>query len=143
MAWLITAAGTSRPRPNCHQNSSSGGRTPTIPTTFSHPLNGESPRAIRRRFSRLRNVASLQFLRRVVIERLFPFPRRLKLALAPVRWMKKLGLKAAWLPAFARDALALVPDKANAATLPEYSSAVAGPQRGRVGFISGCVMSVM
>ena len=81
------------------------------------------------------------FLRRVAIEQIFPYPERLELVLRPARVLKKLG---EWnlLPRFLRDALALIPDDLSAATLPATSPAL-GPGRGRVGFISGCVMSVM
>src|SRR5213078_4263628 len=47
-----------------------------------------------------------------------------------------------WLPKFAREAMALIPEKIEQTPLPEISPAI-GPARGRVGFISGCVMSVM
>lgn len=108
------------------------------------------------------------FLRRVAIEQVFPFPERLKLALLPARLLKKLGAEKL-LPKFAQDALALVPDKMSAVQLPAFSPAdakgrngcpqpsaesqrpsTASPRRAedcascpRVGFISGCVMSVM
>src|SRR5437879_3768833 len=47
------------------------------------------------------------------------------------------------LPKVAREALALVPDSARVVELPMVSSAATGPRKGRVGFISGCVMSVL
>src|SRR5438552_7735960 len=81
------------------------------------------------------------FLRRVAIEKVFPFPRRLALALLPAKLIKSLrgeGL----LPKFLRDALALIPENAKTNDLPELSPAPPG-QRGRVGFVSGCVMSVL
>jgi len=81
-------------------------------------------------------------LRRVVIEGIFPFPGRMKLALLPAKLVKKLGLERV-LPKFARAALALIPDEAASASLPEISPTTASPAHGRVGFISGCVMSVM
>ena len=81
-------------------------------------------------------------LRRVVIEGIFPFPGRMKLALLPAKLVKKLGLVRV-LPKFAREALALIPDEAASASLPEISPTTVSPARGRVGFISGCVMSVM
>jgi glycolate oxidase iron-sulfur subunit len=82
-----------------------------------------------------------RFLRRIAIEKVFPFPRRMKWALAPVGLMRATGA-VALLPKFARDALQLVPDRPKAATLPDVSPAK-GNARGRVGFVSGCVMSVM
>ena len=89
------------------------------------------------------------FLRRFAIEKIFPFPARMKLALAPVRLIRALGLER-WLPKFAREALALVPHGARAGSWPEFSPArreasgaagTAAPLR--VGFISGCVMNVL
>jgi glycolate oxidase iron-sulfur subunit len=83
-----------------------------------------------------------KFLRRVAIEMVFPFPGRMKLALFPAKIMRAVRAEK-WLPKFARDALALVPDGARAVKLPMVSSAATGPRKGRVGFISGCVMSVL
>jgi glycolate oxidase iron-sulfur subunit len=84
-----------------------------------------------------------QFLRRVLIEQIFPFPERMELALLPARLMKKLRLEA-FLPSFAREALRLIPDEITADDLPEFSPASPRAKaRGRVGFIRGCVMSVM
>jgi len=82
------------------------------------------------------------FLRRVAIERIFPFPRRMGLALAPARVLKAMGGEK-WLPKFLREALSLVPDDLKGTALPEFSPAQAPEKKGRVGFISGCVMSVM
>ena len=82
------------------------------------------------------------FLRRVLIEKILPFPGRLKLALLPARLVRFLRIEG-WLPGAARDALALVPRNLSATPLPEFSPATGVPRRGRVGFIRGCVMSVM
>jgi glycolate oxidase iron-sulfur subunit len=82
------------------------------------------------------------FLRRVAIERVFPFPARMKLALLPARLVKRLGWER-FLPKFAREALSLIPDHARSIALPETSAARSAVKRGRVGFIRGCVMSVM
>lgn len=81
-----------------------------------------------------------RFLRRVAIEKVFPFPRRMKLALWPAMWLQKLGLTAL-LPRFLYDAIELLPAQLSSAKLRELTS-VAEP-KGRVGFISGCVMSVL
>lgn len=81
------------------------------------------------------------FLRRVAIERLFPFPQRLKLALLPAKAARALGV-AKLLPKYLREALSLVPESAGAVELPEVSPAT-GERRGRVAMVSGCVMSVM
>src|SRR5579872_615043 len=81
------------------------------------------------------------FLRRVAIEKIFPFPGRLKLALAPARLAREIGLEKL-LPAQARSVLSLVPEDAQSVHLPTFSPAI-GEKRGRVGFITGCVMSVL
>ena len=83
-----------------------------------------------------------QFLRRFAIEGIFPFPERMELALLPAKLIQKLKL-GPLLPKFAREALALVPEDGRAVRLPEVSSANTASARGRVGFISGCVMSVL
>lgn len=81
-----------------------------------------------------------KFLRRFVIEKMFAVPWRMKLLLAPGRLMKRLRLDRV-LPQSLRDSLALIPDKISGAPLLEVYP-VEKP-RGRVGFVSGCVMSVM
>lgn len=80
-------------------------------------------------------------LRRIVIEKIFPRPTRMKLALLPARLAKVSGL-GRLLPATMRGALALIPDRMPDTVLPELSPAI-GAAQGRVGFIRGCVMSVM
>ncbi len=67
------------------------------------------------------------FLRRFIIERIFPVPWRMKAALAPARVARALRMDRI-LPAKLREPLSLIP---------------AQPSKGRVGFIRGCVMSVM
>jgi glycolate oxidase iron-sulfur subunit len=89
-----------------------------------------------------RRSAFQRLLRQVAIEKIFPFPRRLRLALPPAKLVKKLGAEKL-LPKFAREALSLIPDHVTQAALPELAPALTGTKRGRVGFISGCVMSVM
>ncbi|MDB6022113.1 MAG: hypothetical protein JWQ04_1970 [Pedosphaera sp.] len=81
------------------------------------------------------------FLRRVAIEKVFPFPRRMKLALLPARFIRALHLEKL-LPKFAREALSLVPADASEVRIPLVSPAPA-PGGQRTGFISGCVMSVL
>ena len=80
-----------------------------------------------------------RFLRRVAIEKVFPFPERMELALRPTALLKKVQR---FLPRFAREALSLIPKNATSQPLPAFSSAK-GPRRGRVGLVRGCVMSVM
>lgn len=77
------------------------------------------------------------FLRKIFIEQVFPFPWRVKLAIAPVQIARALGL-GALLP----EITAFVPKDSRSVNLPEVSPATA-PKRGRVGLISGCVQSVM
>ncbi|MBR90368.1 MAG: hypothetical protein CMO66_03730 [Verrucomicrobiales bacterium] len=82
------------------------------------------------------------FLRRFAIEKIFPFPGRMRWALLPARLIKTLHLQ--WLlPRFAREAFDLVPDFRKTAPLPSLSEATETPPRGHVGFIEGCVMQVM
>ena len=84
-----------------------------------------------------------RLLRRVAIEKVFPFPSRMKLALLPARLLRVLNAEKL-LPQFAREALSLLPEHAPEMKLPEVSPAFAdAPSRGRVGFVSGCVMSVL
>ena len=83
-----------------------------------------------------------RFLRRVVIEKVFPFPTRMRLALLPARAVLALGIEG-WLPKFARDALSLIPREMPRQPLFELSRHTAEPRRGQVGFIRGCVMDVM
>ena len=81
-------------------------------------------------------------LRRFVIERIFPFPGRLKLALVPAMIIRGLRLQVL-LPKFARDALELIPIQWASEDSTELHQSVAGPRKGKVGFVDGCVMSVM
>jgi glycolate oxidase iron-sulfur subunit len=81
------------------------------------------------------------FLRRFVIEKIFPHRERMELALFPARIAKSLNVEK-FLPKFAKDALSLIPDNAKADPLPPFSPAT-GTRKGKVGFIRGCVMDVM
>jgi glycolate oxidase iron-sulfur subunit len=83
------------------------------------------------------------FLRRVLIEKIFPFPNRLALALLPARLARLSGFQK-YLPLFARDALDLVPTAVKSIPLPRVVPIppTVAP-KGRVGFVSGCVMPVM
>jgi glycolate oxidase iron-sulfur subunit len=82
-----------------------------------------------------------RFLRLIVIEKVFPFPSRMKLALLPAIWTRRLGLEK-FLPKFLREPLQLIPTTSSSEPVPELSPAKA-PAKGRVGFIPGCVMSVL
>src|SRR5687767_2467446 len=63
------------------------------------------------------------FLRRVAIEKVFPYPNRMKLALLPAKIAKRTGIENI-LPKFARDSLSLIPDEVSAVTLPHLSPAI-------------------
>jgi glycolate oxidase iron-sulfur subunit len=79
------------------------------------------------------------FLRRVAIEQILPHPERVDIACRLARPLRPLRR---FLPRFAREALALLPDTADVPPPPELSPAQGTP-RGRVGFVSGCVMGVL
>jgi glycolate oxidase iron-sulfur subunit len=82
-----------------------------------------------------------RFIRRFIIEQIFPFPWRTKLSLIPARMVRALKLEG-FMPEFARNMLALIPEKISSRSLPKLSPA-ASEKKGKVGFIRGCVMSVM
>lgn len=81
-------------------------------------------------------------LRRWIIEKIFPEPGRMRLALLPARLAKALHVDRL-LPRSLREPLDLVPDRITSSKLPVFSPAATQPARGRVGFVSGCVMSVL
>ncbi len=83
-----------------------------------------------------------RWLRRYAIEKVFPFPRRLKWALRPAQLALRMGL-ARFLPRFFREALSLVPERFSERALPQFSPATIEEKRGTVGFMPGCVMSVL
>jgi glycolate oxidase iron-sulfur subunit len=89
-----------------------------------------------------RRTAFQTFLRRIVIEKVFPFPGRMKVALLPAKLVRALRMERL-LPAFARETLSLLPEEMSATKLPMVTPTSVAPRRGRVGFISGCVMSVL
>lgn len=86
------------------------------------------------------------FLRRIAIEKVFPHPGRLRAALWPARLLKHAEAEHL-LPRFIRESLELIPDEISDVAVPDYSPAAkrdsAGKAKGRVGFVSGCAMSVM
>src|SRR5204862_980117 len=93
---------------------------------------------IERRYARS---AFQSFLRRIAIEKVFPFPSRMKLALLPAKIIRALRAETL-LPKFAREALSLIPENAREGHLPECAVTKA-PAKGRVGFIRGCVMNLL
>ena len=82
-----------------------------------------------------------RLLRHWVIEKVFPFPERMELALLPA-WIIKDWRLEGLLPKFAREALALLPAAPAPGRLPEFCPAE-DSARARVGFVSGCVMTVL
>jgi glycolate oxidase iron-sulfur subunit len=82
-----------------------------------------------------------RFLRKIIIEGIFPFPWRLRIALLPARLVKSLRLESV-LPKFAREAMELIPAFTALPELPEISSPKSRPVK-PCGFVQGCVMSVM
>lgn len=82
-------------------------------------------------------------LRNVLIEQVFPYARRMKAALVPGRLVKALGL-AGLTPRLFRPLLDLMPRASRVVSVPERSPASDATVRlGTVGFIRGCVMSVL
>lgn len=83
------------------------------------------------------------FIRRVMVERIFPNRRATQLALAPALLTKRLSLDR-WLPKSLRRFTDLVPRRIETPQpLPAHSKTTVGNKLGTVGFISGCVMDVM
>jgi glycolate oxidase iron-sulfur subunit len=101
---------------------------------------------------RYRRSLAERFLRRVAIEKILPYPRRMRAALWPALIVRKLGLEKL-LPKFLREAMTLVPDgiweKSNVKGTASPLTPALSPLRGEgepkasVGFVSGCVMSVL
>jgi len=98
------------------------------------------------------------WLRRVAIEKVIPFPVRMKFALLPARVIRALGAEGL-LPKFAQEALSLIPANAREGAWPEFAPGApasstarsptlavleaGAPLKNRVGFIRGCVMNVL
>ncbi len=90
-------------------------------------------------------------LQRLILHHLFPHAKRVKLALAPARWMQRLGLMdrferlglARLLPATLRAMQAMLPDLGRVGPrLPEVLPPT-GPRRARVALFLGCVADAM
>jgi glycolate oxidase iron-sulfur subunit len=76
---------------------------------------------------------------RAAVFALFPYPRRLRAAKAPLVGYQRLGLP--WkqhLPATLRTLIELAPPVRRAVPLPSFVPAL-GPRRARVGLLTGCV----
>jgi glycolate oxidase iron-sulfur subunit len=83
-------------------------------------------------------------LRRVAIEQVLPYPKRLRLAMWPARVLYQMGL-GGMLPAWLRETVALAcrPDSSWNGVTDESGAGAGAARKGAVGFISGCVMSVV
>lgn len=87
-----------------------------------------------------------RLLRRLVIGSLLPYPRRLALALAPVRLLDLLGLRPVavrFLPRTLGRLLRLLPAPRPRARLRRITPAATQPRAGTVGLLRGCVMPVL
>lgn len=82
-----------------------------------------------------------RWLRDVLIERVFPYPERMDLALRPAQWLRAAGMEK-WLPERARTMVELLPKQSSWRTLPAFSPAE-GEVKGTLGMLSGCVMQVL
>jgi glycolate oxidase iron-sulfur subunit len=82
------------------------------------------------------------FLRRVAIEGVLPYARRLRWAMAPARWLFRAGL-GGWLPVWMRETVSLACRPGACDTSEGTHPATGRKGRGRVGFLTGCVMSVV
>jgi glycolate oxidase iron-sulfur subunit len=81
-------------------------------------------------------------LRRVAIERVFPFPARVRWLVRGAWALRRVGV-GRWLPARLREMLELLPGGLDECALPAWSPAAGPAVRGRVGFVQGCVMPVL
>jgi glycolate oxidase iron-sulfur subunit len=79
---------------------------------------------------------------RLLVNEILPFPGRLRLAMAPAQWLHRLGLGKA-LPGWAQETARLASQSHGSALRTGLHPAQAGPRRGTVGFLTGCVMSVV
>jgi glycolate oxidase iron-sulfur subunit len=83
-----------------------------------------------------------RFFKRVAIEWILPYPSRLNVALLPARLVHWLGL-GRLLPAWMRETVALACQPRARGTLATFHPARGTERRGTVGFVPGCVMSVV
>jgi glycolate oxidase iron-sulfur subunit len=81
------------------------------------------------------------FIRRVAIEQVFPFPKRLKFVLF-FSSFARFNIFRWILPKTIKESLLLLPKEVISKSPPEYSPSLE-KNIGRVGFIEGCVMQVM
>jgi glycolate oxidase iron-sulfur subunit len=83
-----------------------------------------------------------RFLRRVAIEQVLPYPGRLRVTMWPARVLFRMGL-GGLLPAWLRETVALACRPGSNWNGVTDESGAGAAHRGTVGFISGCVMSVV
>jgi glycolate oxidase iron-sulfur subunit len=98
-----------------------------------------------------RSSAGSGWIERTLMYRLFPYPRRMKAALAPARWLQRSGLDRIvdrsglprLLPGFVRRMYDQLPRlQPSAPVMPTLLPAI-GRRRARVGLFSGCVAQAM
>ena len=91
-------------------------------------------------------------LQRLILHHLFPYAGRVKLALAPARWLQKLGVAATWpsgsgltrlLPPTLRRMQAMLPDACEPAQSASRGPAADRSEAGRVALFLGCVADAM
>jgi glycolate oxidase iron-sulfur subunit len=91
------------------------------------------------------------WLQRLILHHLFPYPGRVKAALAPARLLQRMGLLdlaersglTQWLPPTLRRMQAMLPRlSGRSSRLPEVLPAI-GPKRARVALFLGCVADAM
>jgi glycolate oxidase iron-sulfur subunit len=91
------------------------------------------------------------WLERMLLYRLFPYPGRMKAALAPARWLQRSGLDRAvdrsglprLLPGFVRRMYDQLPRLQPSAPVMSTLLPAHGRRRARVGLFSGCVAQAM
>jgi glycolate oxidase iron-sulfur subunit len=96
--------------------------------------------------------AQLGWLDRLILHHLFPYKRRVRLALAPARWIQRLGLLSLadrtgitrLLPKTLQRLQAMLPARlqGGGSRLPEFLPAL-GPRRARVALFLGCVADAL
>ncbi len=101
--------------------------------------------------SGVKTAAGSGFIERTLLYRLFPYPRRMKAALAPARWLQRSGLDRLvdrsglprLLPEFVRRMYDQLPRLQPASAVMPTLLPAMGKRRARVGLFSGCVAQAM
>jgi glycolate oxidase iron-sulfur subunit len=89
-----------------------------------------------------RRGAKETFLRRWMIETMLPHPRRMRLGLAALRLIRRLRMEKA-LPKFLQAMTSMLPTEAVSPPATAPPPAPLPQAKGRVGFLAGCVQSVL